>query len=492
MLNRRDALKQLCSSFVGLSLLRNHQVSTACAYGRVTKRYPPVGAGGTDFISQRPSLDKRNFVSEAIEATIARVRKNIADAELAWMFENCFPNTLDTTVHHKMIDGKPDTFVITGDIEAMWLRDSSAQVHPYIPFAKEDKRLKDLLAGVINRQTKCILIDPYANAFNDGPKGSYWEKDLTVMKKELHERKYELDSICYPIRLAHSYWKTTGDASVFNKDWQAATKLIVKTMREQQRFKNLGPYKFQRETAVAYDTVPLNGYGNPTKPNGLIHSVFRPSDDACVYTMLIPSNFFAVRALKMLSEIYFTELKDKSFANECRAFADEVNAALRKFAIARHPKHGTVYAYEVDGFGNSLMMDDANVPSLLSLPYLETISAKDPIYQATRKFILSEDNPFFFKGNAAEGIGGPHVGLRMIWHLAIIMRAMTSTNDAEIIACLLMLKRTHAGTGFMHESFDQDDPNKFTRKWFAWANTLFGELIIKLSSERPHVLKKVF
>jgi meiotically up-regulated gene 157 (Mug157) protein len=169
-----------------------------------------------------------------------------------------------------------------------------------------------------------------------------------------------------------------------------------------------------------------------------------------------------------------------------------VNAALRKFAIARHPKHGTVYAYEVDGFGNSLMMDDANVPSLLSLPYLETISAKDPIYQATRKFILSEDNPFFFKGNAAEGIGGPHVGLRMIWHLAIIMRAMTSTNDAEIIACLLMLKRTHAGTGFMHESFDQDDPNKFTRKWFAWANTLFGELIIKLSSERPHVLKKVF
>lgn len=361
-----------------------------------------------------------------------------------------------------------------------------------MPLAKEDKKLKDMIAGVVNRQTKCILIDPYANAFNDGAKGSYWEKDLTAMKKELHERKYELDSICYPIRLAHTYWKTTGDASVFDEDWQAATKLIVKTMREQQRLKDKGPYKFQRETAVAYDTVPLNGYGNPTKPNGLIHSVFRPSDDACVYTMLIPSNFFAVRALKMLSEIYFTELKDKAFSNECRTFADEVNAALKRFAITRHPKHGAVYAYEVDGFGNTLMMDDANVPSLLSLPYLDAVLIKDPIYQATRRLILSEDNPFYFKGNAAEGIGGPHVGLRMIWHIAITMRALTSTDDAEIITCLLMLKRTHAGTGFMHESFDQDDPAKFTRKWFAWANTLFGELIIKIHNERPHILKKVF
>lgn len=478
MKNRRELLKQAGSAFVGFSLLPH--LSKANNFSK------------QGFTSQRPIVDKRNFVSEAVEAKISRVRKDIADPELAWMFENCYPNTLDTTVQFKTTDGKPDTFVITGDIEAMWLRDSSAQVHPYIPLAKEEKKLKDLLAGVINRQAKCILIDPYANAFNDGPKGSYWEKDLTAMKKELHERKYELDSICYPIRLAHTFWKTTGDASVFDKDWQAATKLIVKTMREQQRLKDKGPYKFQRETAVAYDTVPLGGYGNPTKPNGLIHSVFRPSDDACVYTMLVPSNFFAVRVLKMLSEIYFIELKDRAFSNECRAFADEVSDALRKNAIVRHANYGSVYAYEADGFGNVLMMDDANVPSLLSLPYLETVSIKDPIYQQTRKLILSEDNPFFFKGRAAEGIGGPHVGLRMIWHMGIIMRALTSTDDAEIVACLLMLKRTHAGTGFMHESFDQDDPATFTRKWFAWANTLFGELVIKIHDERPHILKKVF
>jgi uncharacterized protein len=328
MKTRREMLKQAGNAFFGLTLLQ--QVRATCISGWLGNIKPPANAGGSDFISQRPPVDKRNFVSEAVEATISRIRKDIADAELAWMFENCYPNTLDTTVNFKTVDGKPDTFVITGDIEAMWLRDSSAQVHPYIPLAKEDKKLKDLLAGVINRQTKCILIDPYANAFNDGPKGSYWEKDLTVMKKELHERKYELDSICYPIRLAHEYWKATGDASVFDNNWQAATKLIVKTMREQQRIKDKGPYKFQRETAVAYDTVPLGGYGNPTKPNGLIHSVFRPSDDACVYTMLVPSNFFAVRALKMLSEIYFIELKDKAFSNECRVFADEVNDVLKK------------------------------------------------------------------------------------------------------------------------------------------------------------------
>lgn len=479
MKNRREMLKQFGAAFVGLSFIPKATKSANSFFVN-------------EFVSQRPPIEKRNFVSEAVEATITRIKKDISDTELAWMFENCYPNTLDTTVQFKTIDSKPDTFVITGDIEAMWLRDSSAQVHPYIPLAKEDKKLKEMIAGVINRQTKCILIDPYANAFNDGPKGSYWEKDLTVMKKELHERKYELDSLCYPIRLAHTYWKTTGDASVFDKDWQDAMKLVVKTMREQQRLKDKGSYKFQRETAVAYDTVPLGGYGNPTKPNGLIHSVFRPSDDACVYTMLIPSNFFAVRALKMLAEIYFTELKDKDFSRECNAFAEEVNAALRRHAVVRHPKHGAIYGYEIDGFGNSLMMDDANVPSLLSLPYLETMSVKDPTYQQTRKFILSEDNPFFFKGIAAEGIGGPHVGLRMIWHMGIIMRALTSTDDAEIITCLLMLKRTHADTGFMHESFDQDDPAKFTRKWFAWANTLFGELIIKIHYERPYVLKKIF
>jgi uncharacterized protein len=440
------------------------------------------------FVSQRPALEKRNFVSSAVEMCIKTVSQTIADPELAWLFENCFPNTLDTTVRYSVNHGKPDTFVITGDIEAMWLRDSTAQVWPYVPLINIDPKLKYLIAGVINRQTNCILTDPYANAFNDGPTGSDWETDLTTMRKELHERKYELDSLCYPVRLAHRYWKVCGDTSIFDTAWQSATQLLVKTMREQQRWHGSGSYRFQRITAVAHDTVPMNGWGNPTRPNGLIHSVFRPSDDACIYPFLIPANFFAVQTLEQLAEIYSAQIEDDIFADECLSLATEVRSALCKYGIVSHPMYGEIYAYEVDGFGNALMMDDANIPSLLSLPYLGAVSAEDLCYQATRRFVLSLDNPYFFKGSAAEGIGGPHVGLGMIWPLSIIMRGLTSELDDEIKDCLAILKHTHGGTGFMHESFDQDDPNKFTREWFAWANSLFGELILKVYYERPHIL----
>lgn len=443
------------------------------------------------FISQRPPIEERNFVSPAVEATIETVRQKIADPELAWLFENCFPNTLDTTVHFTTMQGKPDTFVITGDIQAMWLRDSTAQVWHYVPLINTDQTLKDLIAGVIHRQTRCILIDPYANAFNYGPTGSDWETDLTTMRKDLHERKYELDSLCYPVRLAYHYWKTSGDASIFDADWEEATRLLVQTMREQQRWHDPGPYRFQRITFVSHDTVPLNGLGNPTRPNGLIHSAFRPSDDACIYPFLVPSNFFAVRALEQLAEIYAVRIEDNVFAASCASLADEVRSALRKHAVVRHPAYGAIYAYEIDGYGNALMMDDANIPSLLSLPYLDAVSENDSHYQSTRRFILSLDNPYFFRGRSAEGVGGPHVGLGMIWPLGIIMRALTSRSDHEIADCLSMLKRTHAGTGFMHESFDRDDSHQFTRKWFAWANSLFGELILKIYNERPHILKKL-
>lgn len=449
-------------------------------------------ANSSEFISRRPPIEGRAFVSEAVDTAIGTIRGTIADPELAWLFENCFPNTLDTTVRCSTVNGKPDTFVITGDIDAMWLRDSTAQVWPYLPFANEDGKLKDLLAGVIHRQAKCILIDPYANAFNDGPKGSKWETDLTPMKKDLHERKYELDSLCYPVRLAHAYWKTTADPDIFDEDWRAAARMIVRTLREQQRLSGPGPYRFQRITNIAHDTLPLEGFGNPTRPNGLIHSAFRPSDDACIFPFLIPSNLFAMSALRQLAEIYSVQLQEKAFTDECRSFAEEIRLAITRHGTVRHPKYGRIYAYEVDGFGNALMMDDANIPSLLSLPYLGVISRTDPLYQATRRFVLSEDNPYFFHGRAAEGIGGPHIGPGMIWPMGIIMRALTSVDESEILACLSMLKRTHAGTGFMHESFDKDEPRTFTREWFAWVNTLFGELILKLHKEHPDILKRLF
>ncbi len=456
-------------------------------------------AGTSDFPVVRVAEGQRKFKSVAVEKLIAEIQSNIGNKEIAWMFGNCFPNTLDTTVDFEMINGKPDTYVITGDIDAMWLRDSSAQVWPYLPLCKEDKDLQQLIKGVINRQVKCILKDPYANAFyKDENKISEWQKtDITDMKPGIHERKWEIDSLCYPIRLSYGYWRETGDASVFDEQWMAAMKLVVKTFKEQQRINGPGPYTFQRNTSWATDGVPLSGYGYPVKPNGLICSMFRPSDDATIFPYLIPSNWFAAISLEQLSHILKLK-KEVPFLNEASNLQANVLVALQTTSTVQNPLYGKMYAYEVNGFGSYNLMDDANVPSLLSLPYLWNMpiathdfsftADEKSLYPNTRKFVLSENNPFFFKGKAAEGIGGPHAGMDMIWPLSIIMRGLTSTDDVEIKHCLDMLQRTHAGTGFMHESFHKDDPSKFTRKWFAWANTLFGEFVWKVYREKPHLL----
>jgi meiotically up-regulated gene 157 (Mug157) protein len=444
----------------------------------------------TDFISQRPPVDKRNFTSEAVEEVIKNMKAFLPNKELAWMFENCFPNTLDTTVFYEEQNGVPDTYVITGDIDAMWLRDSSAQVWPYVSLAAKDEHLKKLIAGVINRQVKCILKDPYANAFYKDPnKISQWKDDITDMKPGIHERKWEIDSLCFPIRLAYGYWKTTGDIKPFTADWKESIRLTVQTFTEQQRKNGEGPYTFQRTTSWATDGVPLSGYGYPVKPVGLVCSMFRASDDVTIFPFHIPDNFFAVASLKHAAEIVNNIYKDAALANACNDLAKEIETALKQYAIVEHAQFGKVYAYEVNGFGSFNLMDDAGTPSLLSLPYLNAVDANDEVYQRTRKFILSSENPFFFKGKYAEGEGSPHAGMDMVWPLGIINRALTTNDDTEIITALKMLLATHAGTGFMHESFDKNDPSKFTRKWFAWANTLFGELILHLQANNLSLLK---
>lgn len=455
--------------------------------GVLFQKFPAFAQTGFPVV--RTPLAERKFSSKAVEDVIKTFKAGVASEELGWLFENCFPNTLDTTVFHEINKGIPDTYVITGDIDAMWLRDSSAQVWPYLQMVKQDKALQDLIAGVIYRQTKCILKDPYANAFyKDENKKSEWSKDLTDMKPGVHERKWEIDSLCYPIRLAYHYWKITGDVKPFDHNWQQAIKTIYRVFREQQRKEGPGSYKFQRSSPVATDTLPMNGYGLPVKPVGLICSGFRPSDDATTYLFLVPSNFFAVVSLRQASEMMNIIVKDVATAKDLLGLAAEVETALYNYAVADHKVYGKVYAYEVNGFGSYNLMDDANVPSLLSLPYLDAVKENDPVYQNTRKMILSDGNPFFFKGKAGEGIGGPHVGMDMIWPLSIIMRGLTSTNDQEIKECIDLLRRTHGGTGFMHESFHKDDPKKFSRSWFAWANTLFGEFLWKTYQQKRYLL----
>ncbi len=486
---RREFLKKGSAAVLGTGALGLEPSPKTPAIEERAPRVLRAHGRSQDFSSRRPEMSERRFVSQAVEETLVRVSADIEDPELAWLFQNCFPNTLDTTVDFGIEEGRPDCFVITGDIEAMWLRDSTAQVWPYLPLVPEDRHLQELIQGVIFRQTRNILIDPYANAFNKEPGESPWKDDLTEMKPELHERKWEIDSLCYPIRLAHAYWKTTGDRSPFDAQWVSAMETVLATFLEQQRKDGPGPYKFQRVTGWQTDTVAGAGYGNPIRPVGLIVSIFRPSDDATTFPFLIPSNHFAVVSLRQLAEMMSAIWQREELAAACQALADEVAEALVDHGLVEHPGFGEVWAYEVDGFGNRHHMDDANIPSLLSLPYLGACGLQDPAYQRTRRFVLSPDNPYFFSGEAGEGIGGPHVGLEMIWPLGITMRALTSDDEVEIAWCLQTLKETHGGTGFMHESFHQDDPNRFTREWFAWANTLFGELVLKVHRERPYLLK---
>ncbi|RDI99388.1 glycoside hydrolase family 125 protein [Dyella solisilvae] len=447
------------------------------------------------FISRRPPVGKRKFTSTAVEQLIARTKAGMADPELAWMFENCFPNTLDTTVQIGTLHGKPDTFIVTGDIDAMWMRDSSAQVWPYVQLAAQDKGLQRLFQGLIHRQALSIRIDPYANALTRDPAAksnlTWSQHDLTDMKPGVAERKWEIDSLCYPIRLAYGYWKATGDVTAFDDDWHAAMLTVIRTFREQQRKDGPGPYHFQRASPTPNDTQYLQGFGQPTRPVGMVHAMFRPSDDATIYPFNIPGNLFAVTSLRQLAEMLAGVRHDASAGAECHALADEIQRAVEIHGVI-HGDLGDYWAYEVDGFGNQLFMDDANVPSLIALPYLGACSRDDANYLRTRAKVWSTRNPYFFKGNAAEGIGGPHVGLRMIWPMSIMMRALTASDTREITQCLAWLKATHAGTGFMHEAFDQDVPTKYTRSWFAWANSLFGELIVDLARRHPEVLRKAY
>jgi len=436
----------------------------------------------------RPPLADRRFRSNAVEQFLSETSARIHNPELRTLFLNCFPNTLDTTVLPGEFEGQPDTAVLTGDIAAMWLRDSSAQVWPYLRFAAKDEPLRRLLEGILRRQTRCLLIDPYANAFMAdlaAPALEWGQHDRTDMKQGVGERKYELDSLCYPIRLAHGYWKATGDTRPFDSRWKQAMTLVVETMRVQQRRDSLGPYRFQRRAENPTDSL-VNGIGYPGKPVGLIASCFRPSDDACLLPFLIPSNLFAVTSLRQLATMADTILHDSTLANHAHSLAEEVSSALGRFGTAATPA-GEIWAYEVDGFGGHVLMDDANVPSLLGLPYLD--ASPDPaIYTRTRSFVWSDANPWFFRGSAGEGIGGPHIGRDSIWPMSQIVYALTSTSDTEVRHALDMLLRSSAGSGFMHESYHRNDPRKFTRAWFAWCNTLFGELVARVAEHSPHLL----
>ena len=353
-------------------------------------------------------------------------------------------------------------FIITGDIPAMWLRDSTWQVAPLLN--SNHPEVIQLLIDLSKVQVELFLIDPYANAFNPAPNGQCWHKDFPNQSPWVFERKFELDSWASVLYLARMITEKYGRTDHIDASFKEALSVMINLAKIEQHH-DPESYIFKRNNGVPHDFLSHNGRGAPTAYTGMIYSAFRPSDDACVYGYLVPSNLFFLNELELLPQaLQSSETKDLS---------SKIRRGIKEFAIIDGR-----YAYEVDGLGNSLFIDDANIPSLLSLPLLGCISAEDESYQATREFILSKSNPYYFSGSAAEGIGSQHTPTGFVWPIALAVQALTDSSKSKKLETLDVLENSDGETGAMHESFNVDDDKDFTRSWFSWADMTYVQLVL--------------
>ncbi|ODV83303.1 glycoside hydrolase family 125 protein [[Candida] arabinofermentans NRRL YB-2248] len=474
-------------------------------------RHLPFSEGSLKLPFMRPEANCRTFVSSVVEKIILDMNERLADPDLARLFENAFPNTLDTTIlwfdPEDSDTQTPRTFISTGDIHAEWLRDSARQLSVYQPFTKHDKDLQTMIKGAIIQQAIYITKAPYCNAFQPPEKSGIVKRPSSIDFVSprppwlyAFECKWELDSLASFLTLTNEYYENTLDSTIFtNGIWQKAFDTIMIVLRRQSsptfdEDGNLLPfyYTFQRDTRSGTETLPLSGSGNPVNGGtGLIRSSFRPSDDACIYQLFIPANAQLSTELKTLSKTLL-HLKDEERGEIAGSYADKIRKGIQDHAIVNHPTYGKVYAYEIDGYGGLNMMDDANLPSLLSLPDMGFISQDDEIYQNTRKMILSvPGNPYYLKGSHFEGIGGPHVGLRNAWPMSLLLRIRTSDNDDEILSALKSVLTSTGGLGLLHETVDvTTGGGRYTRQWFSWCNSEFGKTILDLAARKPELIFK--
>ena len=394
----------------------------------------------------------------------------------AEVFHECFLNTLETTIE-RLEDGT--TFVVTGDIPAMWLRDSTAQVRPYLVLAKEHEDIYDMIAGLVERQFGYILIDPYTNAFNKEPNGQgHGATDHTQMNDWIWERKYEIDSLAYAIQLAYLLYVNSGRTDHLTETVRKGLVTILDLWRTEQDHAGASPYRFVRDTDRQEDTLPFDGKGSPVGYTGMTWSGFRPSDDRCTYHYLVPSNQFASVVLGYVAELAPYLGLSQEEIQLAATLQDQIQAGIERYGIIQNAQGQAVYAYEVDGLGNASIMDDGNVPNLLSLPYLGFCSEDDPIYVATRQTVLSPENPYYYSGKLASGLGSSHTWDQYIWPISLSMEGLTTSHKAEKARILDLLVNTDAGTNQMHESFHVDDDSRYTREWFSWSNMMFCELLL--------------
>ncbi|KAI6512922.1 hypothetical protein ACKVV1_007906 [Pyricularia oryzae] len=493
----------------------------------VDRSHKPLSKGRNMLPMQRPEPDCRMFVVEEVEETINEMRRAIADPDLFRLFENCFPNTLDTAVkwHGLAAQTKDEelTFIVTGDIDAMWLRDSANQLQSYKSLLRANPSrgsLASLFRGAINMQARFIERSPHCNAFRAPPE-SGTSSNMPVSsdyvwptpdREVVFECKWELDSLAAFLQLSHEYYEGTGDLSFFGKHgWVNAVEAIMNTTTRLQAgtyaedgLPNVSPYRFQRQTSTASETLSNSGDGNPVVGGtGLVRSAFRPSDDATIYQLLVPANMMFSRYLASCAEIMARLASDdtpddvhsrfrRGLARDMSALAKHVRRGIERHAKVRHDVYGEMYAYEIDGSGSHNLMDDANLPSLLSSAMMGFVSKDDPTYLNTRKFIFSKENPYFMHGPVLNGTGGPHIGPGMAWPMSLIVRIITTDDDDEIIATLRQLVESTDGLGLMHESINTFSATMYTRPWFSWANGLFGQMMLDLKNRKPHILQTVY
>lgn len=417
-----------------------------------------------------------NYVDSHVQQFVNKINQlsQPIDPKLGTVFQKTFLNTLETTISD---DEQGYAFILTGDIPAMWQRDSTAQVRPYLALAHEQPAIATLITRVVQRQFFNMAIDPHANAFNETANGHGHQTDQTEMGPWIWERKFEIDSLCYPVQLAYLLYKNTGVTAQFDDNFVTGVKRLLTTFETEQHHAT-SPYRFVRTVDRPEDTLERDGLGTPVADTGMIWSGFRPSDDACEYGYLIPANMFAVVILDYLQVIFSSVLDDPNIVARARRLQTAVRDGIETYGYTTNANGEKVYAYEVDGLGHAKLMDDGNVPSLLSAPYLGYCDLLDPNYQRTRQTLLSPENPYYYSGHLAAGQGSPHTPAHYIWPIAIAMEGLTTNSRDQQLAALQTLIKTTGGTDLMHESFNVDDDTQFTREWFSWANMMYCELLL--------------
>ncbi|KAF2815809.1 uncharacterized protein BDZ99DRAFT_457758 [Mytilinidion resinicola] len=481
--------------------------------------HEPYSSGKYHLSYMRPAAECRTFVLQDIEDKIKSMESVIKDPDLYRLFQNAYPNTLDTAIKWKGYAAGSDeelTFVITGDINAMWLRDSANQMQSYLPFLKADSSLDSLASlyrGVINLQARYLLTSPYCNSFQPPVESKIppavngaASNDIVTppySNTSVFECKYELDSLAAFLEVSTNYYNSTGDLSFFSKySWVSAISAVLDVaegMMTPTYAANgsvlTSPYTFTRDTTRASETLENNGLGNPTaNGTGLIRSAFRPSDDATIYQPFIPSNMMFATYLLSTSKIMaqLNTSTSADLATRMETLSGNLRDAIETHGVIEHPTAGCIYAYEIDGYGGQTVMDDANIPSLLSAPFLGYTTADSTIYKNTRALLLSQKNPYFMAGPVLSAIGGPHLGPGYAWPMAAIARILTSTDEGEIVEQLGQVLGSTAGFGLVHESVNSWNESDWTRQWFSWANGLFGQTLLDLEERMPEVLAMSF